>query len=174
MLRIADRVVGAEICSEFLSEPRVIVHPPGVEVGIAQQELGLEPIERHALEVGLGVDDLCAVIVKGPRAVLKVQLALHEERMEFLGVRTVKLVRFVDLCPMLGFGGLAGGGGGTSKGGDCSHKLQQDCLSGRPDNHHRCHHHQEYHLENHQGSCQGSQEGWQWALGYARDGMGGC
>ena len=86
MLCITDRVVGAKICSEFMSEPRVIIHPPGAEVGIAQQELGLEPIERHALEIGLGVDDLCAVIVEGPRAVLKVKLALHEERCRRVGL----------------------------------------------------------------------------------------
>ena len=105
MLRIANRVVGAEIRSEFLSEPRVIIHPPGVEVRIAQQELGLEPIKRHALEVGLGIDDLGAVIVEGPRAVLEVQLALHEERTEFLRLGTVELVRFADLRPTRRFGG---------------------------------------------------------------------
>ena len=125
MLCIADRVVGTEICSEFMSEPRVIVHPTRAEVGVAQQELRLEPIERHALEVGLGVDDLGAVIVEGPRAVLEVQLALHEERTEFLRFGTVKLVRFADLGPTRRFGGLAGGGGGTSEGGDRSRELQQ-------------------------------------------------
>ena len=55
MLCIADRVVGAKIRSEFMREPQVIVHPLRAEVGIAQQELGLEPIECHALEIGLGV-----------------------------------------------------------------------------------------------------------------------
>ena len=52
----------------------------------------------------VGIDDLCTVIVKGLRAVLEVQLALHEEHTEFVGVRTVKLVRFADLCPLLRFG----------------------------------------------------------------------
>ena len=125
MLCIADRVVGAEIRSEFLCEPQVIVHPPWAKLRISQQELGLEPIERHALEVGLGIDDLCAVIVEGPRAVLEVQLTLHEERTEFLGLGTVELVRFMDLCPMLGFRGLVGGSCGTSKGGDHSCELRQ-------------------------------------------------
>ena len=74
MLRITDRVVGAKIHSEFLHEPRVIVHPPWAEVRVSQQELGLKPIELHALEVGLSIDDLCAVIVEGPRAVLEVQI----------------------------------------------------------------------------------------------------
>ena len=115
MLHIANRIVGAEICSEFLSELQVIIHPQWVELGISQQELGLEPIKRHALEIGLGVDDLHMVIVKGFRAVLEVQLALHKEHTEFVGVGTVELVRFVDLCPLLRFGGLAGGGGGTSE-----------------------------------------------------------
>ena len=64
MLRIANRVVGAKISLEFLHEPQVIVHPLGAEVRVAQQELRLEPIKRHALEVGLSVDDLCTVIVK--------------------------------------------------------------------------------------------------------------
>ena len=123
MLHIANGVVGAEIRLEFMREPRVIVHPPGAEVGIAQQELGLEPIERHALEVRLGIDDLCMVIVKGPRMVLEVQLTLHEEHTEFLGVGTIELVRFVDLGPMLRFGGLVGGGCGMSEGGDHSCEL---------------------------------------------------
>ena len=96
-----------------------------MEVRIAQQELRLEPIERHALEVGLGVDDLCTVIVKGPRAVLEVQLALHKECMEFLRVGTIELVRFVDLGPTLRFGGLVGGGCGMSEGGDHSRELLQ-------------------------------------------------
>ena len=86
-----------------------------VEVRISQQELGLKPIKCHALEVGLGIDDLRMVIVKGLRVVLEVQLALHEECMEFVGVGTVKLVRFMDLHPTLRFGGLVGGGGGTSE-----------------------------------------------------------
>ena len=128
MLHITNRVMGAEICSEFLGEPQVIVHPQQAELRISQQELGLEPIKCHALEVGLGVDDLCTVIVEGPRAVLEVQLALHEEHTEFLRVGTIKLVRFTDLHPTLRFGGLAGGGGGMSKGGDCSRELQQDSV----------------------------------------------
>ena len=125
MLCIADRVMGAEIHSEFMSEPQVIIHPPRAEVRIAQQELGLEPIERHALEIGLGVDDLCAIIVEGPRVVLEVQLALHEEHTEFLRFGTVELVRFADLGPTLRFGGLVGGSGGTSEGGNCSCELRQ-------------------------------------------------
>src|SRR6201981_3602350 len=100
-----------------MHEARIIVHPQRTELGINQQELGLEPIESHALEVRLGIDDLGAVIVEGFGMVLEVQLALHEERTELVRVGTVKLVRFMDLSPTLGFGGLAGGGGGTSEGG---------------------------------------------------------
>ena len=48
--------------------------------------------------------------------------------MEFVGIGPIKLVRFVDLSPMLGFRGLAGGGGGMSKGGDRSCKLRQDLV----------------------------------------------
>ena len=77
MLCITDRIMGAKICSEFLGELQVIIHPQWVELGISQQELRLKPIECHALEVGLGVDDLCMVIGKGLRVVLEVQLALH-------------------------------------------------------------------------------------------------
>ena len=51
MLHIADRVVGAKIRLEFLHEPQVVIHPQRAELRISQQELGLEPIERHALEV---------------------------------------------------------------------------------------------------------------------------
>ena len=115
MLCIANRIMGAKICSEFLGELRVIVHPQWVELGVSQQELGLEPIKHHALEVGLGIDDLCTVIVEGLGAVLEVQLTLHEEHMEFVGVGTVKLVRFADFCPPLRFRRLVGGGGGMSE-----------------------------------------------------------
>ena len=123
MLSITNRIMGAEIHSEFLGKLQIIVHPQWVELGVSQQELRLKPIECHALEIGLGIDDLCTVIVKGLRAVLEVQLALHEECMEFVGVRTIELVRFADLCPMLRFGRLVGGSGGMGKGGDCSHEL---------------------------------------------------
>src|ERR1700746_763979 len=128
MLRIADRVVGSKIREEFMREARIIVHPQRTELGINQQEFGLKPIESHTLEVRLGVDDLSAVIVEGFGMVLEVQLALHEECMEFVGVGTVKLVRFADLSPTLGFRGLLGGGSGTSEGGDCSRELRQNSV----------------------------------------------
>src|ERR1700746_1939687 len=128
MLRIADRVMGSEIRVEFMHEARIVVHPQQTELGITQQELRLEPIESHTLEVRLGIDDLGAVIVEGFRTVLEVQLALHEECMEFVGVGTMELVRFADLSPTLGFGGLSGGGGGTSEGSDCSCKLRQNMV----------------------------------------------
>ena len=57
--------------------------------------------------------------------VLEIQLALHEECMEFLRLRTIELVRFADLRPTQRFGGLTGGGGGTSEGGDRSRELRQ-------------------------------------------------
>ena len=91
MLRITDRVVGAKIHLEFLGELQVITHPQWAELGISQQELRLEPIKCHALEVGLGIDDLHMVIVEGLRVVLEVQLTLHKECTEFLGVRTIEL-----------------------------------------------------------------------------------
>ena len=130
MLCIANRVVvvGSEIRAEFMCEPQIIVHPQQTELGITQQELRLEPIESHALEVRLGVDDLGMVIVEGFGVVLEVQLALHKECTEFVGFGTVELVRFVDLSPTLGFGGLLGGGGGTSEGGNCSHELRQNMV----------------------------------------------
>ena len=123
MLSITNRIMGAKICSKFLGELQIIVHPQWVELGVSQQELRLEPIEHHALEVGLGIDDLHMVIVKGLGAVLEVQLALHEEHTELMGVRTIELVWFADFHPPLRFGRLTGGGGGMSEGGNCSHDL---------------------------------------------------
>src|SRR6201981_80138 len=128
MLRIADRVVGSEIRAEFMREARIVVHPQRTELGINQQEFRLEPIESHTLEVRLGVDDLGAVIVEGFGTVLEVQLALHEEHTEFVRVGTVELVRFADLSPTLGFGGLSGGSSGTSEGSDCSRELRQNMV----------------------------------------------
>ena len=51
MLCIANRVVGSEIQAEFMCETRIIIHPQQTELGVTQQELGLKPIESHALEV---------------------------------------------------------------------------------------------------------------------------
>ena len=92
-------------------------------MGVSQQELRLKPIKCHALEVGLGIDDLHMVIVEGLGAVLEVQLALHKEHTELVGVGTVKLVWFVGFHPPLRFRRLAGGGGGMGKQGNCPCKL---------------------------------------------------
>ena len=123
MLHITYRIMGAEICLEFLGELQVIIHPQWVELGVPQQELRLKPIECHALEVGLGIDDLHTVIVKGLGAVLEVQLALHKEHTELVGVGTIELVWFVDFHPPLRFGRLMGGGCGTSEQGNCPCEL---------------------------------------------------
>ena len=51
MLRVADGIVGPKVRLEFVDELVVVLHPSRTEPGVvAQQEVGLELIERHTLE----------------------------------------------------------------------------------------------------------------------------
>ena len=128
MLGVADGIMGPKIRLEFVDELAIVLHPARTEPGIiAQQEVGLEPIERHTLEEGLSVDHLHAIIVEGFGAVLEVELALDQEGAELLRVGTVELVRFTDFRPPLGLSGLTRGGrGSTSERGDSLRELAQD------------------------------------------------
>src|SRR6266581_5858758 len=84
---------------------------------LLEEQVQLEPIERHALEVRLHEDDSSAVIVECKGAVLIVQFALDQENAKFAGIRPIKLFRFTDSCPE-GRGrrwlGVTGGAGQAS------------------------------------------------------------
>ena len=51
--------------------------------------------------------DFDAVLSECLRAILKVQLALHKEDLEFAEISPVKLVRFLDFGVLQGFRGVA-------------------------------------------------------------------
>src|SRR6266705_3595438 len=66
---------------------------------LIKEQVRLEPIEHHALEVRLRKDDSSAVVVESKGAVLIVQFTLDQENAKFAGVGPVKLFGFTDSCP---------------------------------------------------------------------------
>src|SRR6266581_2393370 len=97
---IPNGVMGAEIGAEFCGELLKVVHPMWTEEQVLlKQEVRLEPVKRHALEVRLHEDNLGMVVYEGKGAILIVQFALDQEDAKFAGVRPVKLFRFVDSRP---------------------------------------------------------------------------
>ena len=47
------------------------------------------------------------VLDKCLRVILEVELALHQENPEFMGISSVKLVQFLDFGALRGLGGVA-------------------------------------------------------------------
>ena len=93
VLRISNRVVWIKVCLEFQDELLVILHPEWMEVGVIHEEkVWFKPLQGDTLEVGLYEGHFGTVLSKYPRAILKVQLALHKEDPEFVGISPIKLV----------------------------------------------------------------------------------
>ena len=63
---------------------------------IHEEEVWFEPLQDNTFEVGLHEDDFGVVLGKYLRAILEVQLTLHEEDLEFAGISPIKLVQFLD------------------------------------------------------------------------------
>src|SRR6266705_6272487 len=89
---------------------------------LLKEQVRLEPIKHHALEVGLHKDDFSVVVVECKGAVLIVQFALDQENAKFVGVGPIKLFGFTDSC-------LEGRGrrllGATGRTGQASDSLSQ-------------------------------------------------
>src|SRR6266581_9114985 len=89
---------------------------------LLKEQVQLEPIEHHALEVRLHEDDSSMVIVECKGAVLIVQFTLDQENMKFVGIGPIKLFGFTDSC-------LEGRGrrllGATGRMGQASDSLSQ-------------------------------------------------
>jgi len=84
---IPDGIMGAEIGAEFCGELLKVVHPMWMEEWVLlEQEVRLEPIKCHTLEVRLHEDNLGAVISEGKGAILIVQFTLDQEDTKFAGV----------------------------------------------------------------------------------------
>ena len=105
---ISDRVVRTKVCLEFQDKLLVVLHLEWTELGIIhEEEVWFEPLQSDTLEVGLYKGDLGTVLSEYLRAILKVQLVLHQENPEFAGISPVKLVWFSDFCVLRGFRGVA-------------------------------------------------------------------
>ena len=97
VLCISDRVVWTKVCLEFQDKLLIIFHPEWTEVGVIhEEEVQFEPLQGDTFEVGLREGDFGVVLGECPRAILEVQLALHEEDPEFVGISPIKLVQFSD------------------------------------------------------------------------------
>ena len=97
VLRISNRVMRTKVCLEFQDELLIIFHPEWMEVGVIhEEEVWFEPLQGNIFEVGLHKGDFGMVLGKCLRAILEVQLTLHKEDPEFVGISPVKLVQFSD------------------------------------------------------------------------------
>ena len=70
-------------------------------------EVQFEPLQGDTLEVGLCKGDFGTVLGECPRVILKIQLALHEEDLEFAEISPIKLVWFSNFCVLQGLRGVA-------------------------------------------------------------------
>ena len=93
VLHISDRVMWTKVHLEFQDELLVVFHPEWTEIGVVhEEEVQFEPLQGDTFEVGLREGDFGVVLDKCPRAILEVQLALHEEDPEFAEISPIKLV----------------------------------------------------------------------------------
>ena len=101
VLRISNRVVWTKVRLELQDELLIIFHPEWMEVRVVHEEkVRFEPLQGNTFEVGLHKGDFGVVLGECPRAILEVQLTLHEEDPEFAGISPVKLVWFSDFCAL--------------------------------------------------------------------------
>ena len=108
VLRISDRVVQTKVHLEFQDELLIIFHPEWMEVRVVHEEkVQFKPLQGDTFEVGLHEGDFGMVLGECLRVILEVQLALHEEDLEFTGISPVKLVWFSDFGALRGLGGVA-------------------------------------------------------------------
>ena len=97
VLCISNRVVQTKFHLKFQDKLCIIFHPEWTELRIVhQEEVQSEPLQGNTLEVRLHKGDFSMVLGECPRAILEVQLTLHKENLEFVGVSPVKLVWFLD------------------------------------------------------------------------------
>ena len=108
VLRISNRVMQTKVHLEFQDELLIIFHPEWMEVGVVhEEEVWFKPLQGDTFKIGLHEGDFGAVLDKCPRVILEVQLALHEEDLEFVGISPVKLVWFSDFGVLRGLRGVA-------------------------------------------------------------------
>src|SRR4029077_14669851 len=79
VLRVALRVVWAEVSGEFVAELDEVIHPRGTTGVWALEKVWLEPVKCGALEVRHRKDHLRQVVHESARTVLEVKLTLDEE-----------------------------------------------------------------------------------------------
>ena len=101
VLHISNRVMWTKVCLEFQDKLLVVFHPEWIEIGVVhEEEVQFKPFQGNTLEVGLCEGDFGVVLSKCPRAILKVELTLHQENPEFAGISPIKLVWFSDFCAL--------------------------------------------------------------------------
>src|SRR5882724_10593608 len=70
-----------------------IQEPDGV---MQVQKCRFETIQCDSLQIGKGIVDLGFLVVEEVLVVLEIQFSQKNEGMEFLGVRTIKWIRFLE------------------------------------------------------------------------------
>ena len=108
VLCISDRIMQTKVHLEFQDELLIIFYPEWMEVGVVhEEEVQFKSLQGDTFEVGLHKDDFGTVLGECLRAILEVQLTLHEEDPEFVEISPIKLVQFSDFGALRGLGGVA-------------------------------------------------------------------
>ena len=74
-----------------------VIHEEGVQ---------FKPLQGDTFEVGLREGDFGMVLGEYLRVIFEVELTLHEEDLEFVGISPVKLVQFLDFGVLRGLRGV--------------------------------------------------------------------
>ena len=92
---ISGRINGTKLSAKGDDECRPIVHPRQVVVRV--DDGWFKVLQCYATEVGEGKIDLFCIVAIS-RVLCEVEVAEKDEVVEFLGIRTVKGIRFLGLC----------------------------------------------------------------------------
>ena len=101
VLHISNRVMQTKVRLQFQDELLVVFHPEWMEVRVIhEEEVQFKPLQGDTFEVGLCKGDFGMVPGECLGAILEVQLTLHKEDPEFVGISPIKLVQFSDFCAL--------------------------------------------------------------------------
>ena len=101
-----------KVVPEFGDKHRILGEPGCMLTGGKSE---FKPIKHSSMEVQQHIGDFSIVIGKSVRLVTEVQETLGQERLKFMGVRTIKLVQFPDLSLNRGFPGVVEAIGESAK-----------------------------------------------------------
>ena len=87
------RIEGADMAMELGDKFGIIGQPGDV---VSRGQVGFEPIQRSAFEIGQGIGNLGTIISERVGSVSEIKEALSQEGLKFLGVQSIEWVGLLD------------------------------------------------------------------------------